>query len=233
MDEAHKTNKLRGADFVAKYLSGTVIDIGAGNDLVCEGAEPFDMQHGDANFISRYRTPGAYDTVHSSHCLEHMVDPAAALAEWWKLVRPGGYLIVVVPEEDLYEQGIWPSRFNRDHKATFRLRRATGWSPVSQDLAALFSALPNSVIISAELQDANYDYALQRKPTTPLGKEPVMLTTLRKLIPKSFALGRRLRYRLEDHAFRKYNVPVDQTRRDATAQIQVVAQRAAGASVGG
>ncbi|MBK8741304.1 MAG: class I SAM-dependent methyltransferase [Betaproteobacteria bacterium] len=124
MDEARKTNALRGAAFAAQYLDGRVIDIGAGRDLVSANAERFDIDDGDANFISRFRPAGAYDAVHSSHCLEHMHDPPAALAEWWSLLKPGGYLILVVPDEDLYEQGIWPSIFNRDHKATFRLGQA-------------------------------------------------------------------------------------------------------------
>src|SRR5437660_6896423 len=111
-DEARKTNALRGPAFIERYLSGRVIDIGAGNDLVAPHAERFDIDDGDANLITRHRAAGAYDAVHSSHCLEHMHDPAAALAEWWALVKPGGYLIVVVPHEDLYEQGIWPSIFN-------------------------------------------------------------------------------------------------------------------------
>ena len=63
----------------------------------------------------------AYDAVCSSHCLEHMRDVPAALTQWWALVRKGGYLVLVVPDEDLYEQGGWPSLFNSDHKATFRI----------------------------------------------------------------------------------------------------------------
>jgi hypothetical protein len=62
-----------------------------------------------------------------------MANPESALSQWWSLVKPGGYLIVVVPHEDLYEQGIWPSRFNSDHKATFQLGAVSKFSPVLLD----------------------------------------------------------------------------------------------------
>src|ERR1035437_3135111 len=160
MDEASKTNKLRGADFAQRYLQGRVLDIGAGKDAVCGWAEVFDQQHGDANHIEEYFPSQSFDAVHSSHCLEHMHHPVAALAGWRSLVKPGGYLILVVPDEDLYEQGIWPSFFNSDHKATFRLDRATSWSPVSHELRVLCESLIGAEIITAEIHSQGYDLSL-------------------------------------------------------------------------
>ena len=77
--------------------------------------------------------PESMDCVHSSHCLEHMHDPVQCLQGWWKCVRPGGFIITVVPEENLYEQHLWPPRFNKDRKSTFRLGGKESWSPVSFD----------------------------------------------------------------------------------------------------
>ncbi|GIS84479.1 MAG: hypothetical protein CM1200mP16_07790 [Nitrospina sp.] len=34
MDEAYKTEKIRGPEFRSKYFSGKVLDIGCGNNLV-------------------------------------------------------------------------------------------------------------------------------------------------------------------------------------------------------
>jgi SAM-dependent methyltransferase len=224
MKEAQKTSLLRGPGFVSKYLSGKIIDIGAGKDLVCDWAEPFDLQHGDANVISRHRLQAAYDAVHSSHCLEHMYDPAAALQDWWSLLKPGGYLVVVVPEEDLYEQGIWPSKFNRDHKATFRLGRETTWSKVSFDIRELVLALPDSELISAEIQDAGYDHSLRLIPGQRVAKMPRGLKLLRSIGRRLPLIGEWLKRAIENHAVR-YGVPVDQTGREALAQIQVVARK--------
>lgn len=40
------------------------------------------------------------DYVVASHVLEHIVDDMAALSEWVRVLKPGGYLIVAVPDED-------------------------------------------------------------------------------------------------------------------------------------
>jgi len=40
---------------------------------------------------------GSFDMVFSSHSLEHSVSPLFALAEWKRVVRPGGYVMIVVP----------------------------------------------------------------------------------------------------------------------------------------
>jgi len=232
MDEASKTNSIRNAVFRERYLSGRVIDIGCGRDLVCPSAEPFDMPDGDAQQIASLRENNAYDTVHSSHCLEHMRDPIVALAQWWKLVKPGGHLIIVVPDEDLYEQGFWPSRFNHDHKATFRLRNPTSWSPVSHDINFLIENLPGAEIIEIARQDQNYDYSLQAKGINPHPKVPIVLLKFLKKIQRAItkpfpATRQRLSHRLENWYFRTYGIPVDQTSRDALAQIQVVAVKRA------
>lgn len=227
MDEAKKTNALRGEAFIKRYLSGTVIDIGAGKDLVCDNAERFDRDDGDANVISRFRPINHYDAVHSSHCLEHMHDPRAALKEWWLLLKPGGYMVVVVPDEDLYEQGIWPSMFNRDHKTTFRLDKPDkpdSWSKVSYDIRELVRALPDCEIISAEIQDARYDYSLRMKHGDVRRKRGWWLRFAKSIGMRVPVVGHRLKIHFENLAVR-HGVPLDQTTRDALAQIQVVARK--------
>ena len=42
MDEAAKTKRIRGPEFLEKYFSGNVLDIGCGDDLVVPNAVPFD-----------------------------------------------------------------------------------------------------------------------------------------------------------------------------------------------
>jgi len=72
-----------------------------------------------------------WDFVHSSHCLEHMVDPYVALKNWIRITETRGYLIITVPDEDMYERGDWPSKRNPDHKHTFTIGKESSWSPVS------------------------------------------------------------------------------------------------------
>lgn len=231
MDESRKTNRIRGPRFAEQYLAGVVIDIGCGRDPVCPGAEPFDMPHGDAAQIASLRPNDHYDTVHSSHCLEHMPDPVAAIHQWWKLVKPGGYLIVVVPDENLYEQGFWPSRFNSDHKATFRLGGTQSWSPVSHDIEELVKSLPGADLIDAVRHDHHYDYALQVMPGQKKFRKPWFpVRFVRKLLRAiTKPLGKQMRQEkirsFEDYCCRQFGIPVDQTSREALAQIQVIARK--------
>jgi SAM-dependent methyltransferase len=224
MDEARKTNAIRGPEFSAKYLGGKVIDIGAGSDLVCGWAERFDIEDGDANVITHYRQVGTYDVVHSSHCLEHMHNPASALLEWWSLLKPGGYLIVVVPEEDLYEQGIWPSIFNTDHKSSFRLDKPSSWSPASFDIRELMSKLPNCQLLTAETHDIGYDYSLQKKYGEK--NRPVRGTWRLAVFCKKIPFGRSL-LKVVQRVLFKCGAAIDQTLGEALAQLQVVARKEA------
>ena len=77
-----------------------------------------------------------------------------------ELVEEDGYMYLVVPDEDLYEKGHWPSIFNTDHKYTFTIAKRKSWSPKSINLLDLLKNLPNCKILKIELQDDLYDYSL-------------------------------------------------------------------------
>lgn len=42
---------------------------------------------------------GSQDFVIASHLLEHMGDPIGALKEWYRVLRPGGHLVLVLPDK--------------------------------------------------------------------------------------------------------------------------------------
>lgn len=222
--EASKTKQINGADFYQRFMSGSVLDIGCGPDLVVEHAQPFDQEQGDANNILEYIPAESVDCVHSSHCLEHMFDPVRCLQGWWQCVRPGGFIITVVPEENLYEQHLWPSRFNDDHKSTFRLGGGDSWSPVSFDILKLHKDLPDIEILQADIHDKNYD----RDLIFPLGgreraRRGFVWRQLNSLA-KSHTRGSRKK-RLQ-HMQLRLGYPVDQTTQNgAMAQIQIVARK--------
>jgi len=134
-------------------------------------------------------------------------------------------MVLVVPEEDLFEQGIWPSVFS-DHRSTFRLDRETTWSPVSHEIRGLVSSLPGAEVISAEIQDEGYDHALKR-----LGAETDESRRLR-LRHRQFLLEigpkRLLSIPLLDELNRLFHdlgATVDQTAGSALAQIQIIARK--------
>jgi len=158
MDESTKTKKLWGT-LEQSILSGRGIDIGCGADPVFPHVKCFDLADGDANQISKY-VHEQFDFVYASHCLEHMHAPRQTVLDWWKLVAEGGHLFFIVPDEDLYEQGVFPSRFNPDHKATFTISKQRSWSPVSINVLDLARSLPGGELVSLVLQDTGYDRRL-------------------------------------------------------------------------
>ncbi|MDR2614334.1 MAG: class I SAM-dependent methyltransferase, partial [Candidatus Accumulibacter sp.] len=121
--------KRQFSDFEMNIIAnGEGIDIGCSVNPISASAVGFDMEDGDANEITKY-VNRPFDWVYSAHCLEHMYDPYKTLPEWWKLVKSGGYMIIYVPDEDLYEQGHFPSIYNPDHKTTFTIKKEKSWSP--------------------------------------------------------------------------------------------------------
>jgi len=108
--------------FFAKYCNGIGIDIGCGDDPLTSNIDKWDLsidQNHDA--MTMNGIPNAvYDFVYSSHCLEHLSHPWKALANWWRILKPGGYLILLLPHRDLYEKKKdLPSLYNGDHKWFF------------------------------------------------------------------------------------------------------------------
>jgi SAM-dependent methyltransferase len=183
MKECSKSiaRRLTSPNFPRRYFRGEGIDIGGKPDPLVLYAELFplvsgvrtwDIEDGDAQHLASV-SDESLDFVHSSHCLEHMQDPAEALANWFRVLKPGGYLIATIPDEDLYEQGQFPSTFNKDHKWTFTIWKPASWSSRSVNVIDLLKSLGSSAAVEKiELLDATYRYALPRydQTLTPVGE---------------------------------------------------------------
>lgn len=141
-----------------RFLVGQGIDIGCGDDPVTSDCVKWDRPMGDAHSLPGL-SPQQFDWVYSSHCLEHLREPWRALHRWWEVLRVGGFLLVVVPDEDLYEQGQWPSLFNVDHKWTFTVHKPSSWSPVSINLCDLLSTLPGHRMLWLRTIDVGYEHS--------------------------------------------------------------------------
>ena len=111
------------------YMGGRVLDLGCGARKVFPTAVGIDNGI-DAKLYGLQAKPDIVvetcermpmfadamaDTVYSSHLLEHIADYPAALREWWRLVKVGGYLILYLPDEDEYPK-IGEHGANADHK---------------------------------------------------------------------------------------------------------------------
>lgn len=147
MWEQSKAAKRRFNDgaFLSRYFVGHGVDIGGRPDPLAQYAGVFprivsvrtwDIEDGDAQLMQTV-ADSTYDFVHASHSLEHMVDVHVALENWIRVLKPGGHMVITVPDEDLYEQGKWPSQRNGDHKWTFTMAKRTSWSPNSVNVVDL------------------------------------------------------------------------------------------------
>ncbi|KWF83506.1 hypothetical protein WL93_21925 [Burkholderia diffusa] len=150
--------RYRDGDFLSRYFVGDGIDVGAGPDGLgrCRRQFPgvrsvreWDLADGDAQLLASV-SDNAFDFLHSSHCLEHMRDPVEALRNWIRVVKPAGHLVITIPDEDMYEQGVFPSRFNPDHKWTFTIQKPQGgtWSHRSVNLLEML--IPLSGLLEVE-----------------------------------------------------------------------------------
>lgn len=111
--------------FTERVMVGRAIDIGCGPDPITDVGFPllrdvrqWDLVDGDATLMQGVENE-SFDLVYSSHCLEHIANPFTAVFRWWELVTPGGYLVIVVPDEETYERFEWPPRRNGDHKHSY------------------------------------------------------------------------------------------------------------------
>jgi SAM-dependent methyltransferase len=204
MKECSKSipRRLSQPNFVNRYFVGDGLDIGGKPDPLALYREVFsrmtsvrtwDLEDGDAQYLEGV-PDASYDFVHSSHCLEHLRDPAQGLRNWLRVVRPGGHVIVTVPDEDLYEQGQFPSTFNLDHKWTFTIHKDASWSPRSINVAGLATALgPEAQLVKVELLDATYRYELPRydQTLTPIGECGIEFVVRRRPADEVEARGRR------------------------------------------
>lgn len=105
------------------YCQGAGVDIASQGDAVVPWAMSFDLPEPE---FSRYSSGqpakgpihlrghaeklpfdgGSLDFVYSSHLLEDFADPLPILAEWTSCVRIGGYIVILVPDKELWNAAI-------------------------------------------------------------------------------------------------------------------------------
>lgn len=71
---------------------GVEIDPGGVAAARARGVTVHQGQLADANFPDHH-----FDAVHSAHVIEHVYDPAALLRECYRILKPGGRLIIITP----------------------------------------------------------------------------------------------------------------------------------------
>ena len=225
MKECSKSvvRRLHDPGFVTRFFAGHGLDVGGKPDPLSlyeelfpriESVRTWDIEDGDAQFLAGV-ADDTYDFVHSSHCLEHLNDPGEGLRNWFRVLKPGGHLVLTVPDEDMYEQGVFPSTFNRDHKWTFTVFKTHSWSERSISLLPLIQSLgARAEPVRVQLLDATYRTRLSRydqsiTPVAECGIEAV----IRKRTVEETAVGARQRPQPSDPS-RETRIHLNQYRDD-------------------
>lgn len=125
----NETGKIRWE--LVPYTRGRGVDLGCGPDKAFPHFIGVDDYTATAQFgismkpdvvsnVTKLDVFGSasMDFAYSSHCLEHVEDYRAALKEWWRIIKPSGYLILYLPHKDFYPNIGQPGA-NPDHKHDF------------------------------------------------------------------------------------------------------------------
>ena len=109
-----ETSKCR--ERLGKYLEGYGVDLGFGGDPIAEHAVRVDQPlpyastglrpvqlGGDATKLHWFQDE-VLDFVYSSHLLEDFENTEEVLKEWWRVLKPGGRLIIFCPDEQVYRK---------------------------------------------------------------------------------------------------------------------------------
>lgn len=117
----------------SKHCVGNGVDIGSGGDPVVPTAIQVDLPNEkwvnraliDDQYPIQWRTEsillpfkdGTLDYVYSSHLLEDFLDWQPVLQEWVRALKPGGKLIVMVPDHERFRAATLAGQpDNLDHK---------------------------------------------------------------------------------------------------------------------
>lgn len=112
----HRSETSKCRPRLAPYCTGDGVDLGFGGDPIVATALRIDRpdQYGRAGSVPaqfrgdasdlRWFRDGVLDYVYSSHLLEDFADTEGVLREWWRVLKPGGRLIIFCPDEQVYRR---------------------------------------------------------------------------------------------------------------------------------
>lgn len=105
-DYLKRGNAMRfAAPFAREFCKGSGVDVGGGK-WPLPGAVVVDQgpgfEHSSPTNLPEGPHPGgAWDYIFSSHCLEHLPNPVAALEHWRDMLVDGGVLFLYLPHPDM------------------------------------------------------------------------------------------------------------------------------------
>jgi SAM-dependent methyltransferase len=193
--------RARASDFTTRFLVGQGLDIGNPADPLGQHGELFpairgirhwDLADGDAQYLKGLADE-SFDFVHACHILALLADPKEALRHWFRVLKPGGHLVLLEPDEDMYEQGYWPSRYCPEHRASFTIFKARSWCPASVNMTELIQALgPQADVQKLELVAQGFRHRLPRfdQTLTPVAESAIELVVRKRTQAEASTGGR-------------------------------------------
>lgn len=146
---------------VLGYCQGQGLDVGCGSWKIFPSAIGIDNGVGpDGAPTHRANLAGNgaklelfadhyFDYVFSAHCLEDIADYQGALAEWWRVLKVGGRLVLYLPHADLYPRRGQPGA-NTAHRHDF----------LPADLvAAMQTCAPDWTLVEDQVRDGADEYS--------------------------------------------------------------------------
>lgn len=141
---------------VISYCRGIGLDLGVGAEKICPQAIGIDLNGDKADIhldLSANDALGIFsdchfDYVFSSHTLEDFTATEAVLREWFRVIRPGGYLILYCPDPDYYPR-IGTEGCNPNHKKDLY------W----QDVWRILSEFGNAKMVHADRCNSSNEYS--------------------------------------------------------------------------
>lgn len=117
MGERYRSETDKYRSNLAGYCVGNGVDIGFGGDPIVPSAITVDNPDGlmancgdhplnlagDATSLRWFRS-SVLDYVYSSHCLEDFQNTAEILSEWLRVLKTGGRLVLLLPDQKRYER---------------------------------------------------------------------------------------------------------------------------------
>lgn len=122
LSKGREASKIRNR--IKEWTFGKGLDVGCGNDKISPDAIGVDtLPLPWVNFLLDARDlyifkSGEFDYLFSAHVLEDLEDPTDTLREWWRVLKPQGFLILYLPHKNFYPN-IGTEGSNPAHKHDF------------------------------------------------------------------------------------------------------------------
>ncbi|HTJ52646.1 MAG TPA: methyltransferase domain-containing protein [Cyclobacteriaceae bacterium] len=104
-----EADKVRDLPQVMQYIIGSIIDFGCGDSKITPDAKGVDgrplpgVDYVTDNPLILDFIGEKFDTVFSSHFLEHLSDQYSAIECWGDALNIGGHLVLYLPDGDHYD----------------------------------------------------------------------------------------------------------------------------------